>query len=805
MSVTGAGGHARDGHAQDGHALEGHALDDHALEDHAQMAAQLREATAAASNAYRDSGRLIRLLTVLSSPSPPDELLGRALAVLSEVFTADVVCVVRVVGDRFLVTTARGLADDDDSFVDGWALGPAAKHAVAGRHAVAGPVEPDGADVPPTLTEQGLRSGAFVPMSVSAGQIDELLVLYRSSAEPFAGTDLHVLSSVAQRLSVAAEDRERTVAIERLAQTGHQIGRHLDRGTLADKAAELLQQLTISDDAWVFAVANGWAARRAHRGTTEDSPATPTDRPVAELSAWPAAVRGEPWTATEVSWPGAPPRTVLCVPVLRDGEPIALLYAARNHPRPYGQQVVEIASIFASYFGTALENAGLYAELRQRATRDPLTGLANRELAGQRLDQVLARGAGPLVGLLFCDLDGFKAVNDRLGHEAGDDLLQQVALRLKRGLRATDLLARFGGDEFVVVLNETRGLAEVTDVGRRLMDELQEPFVLNEERVTVSASVGGVIGARGETTASAMLRDADAAMYVAKSRGPGVVEVFDDAASHRSLDRLSIRSELQRALDRNQFEVVYQPIVELDTGRPVAFEALLRWTHPERGVISPDVFIPLAEETGKIIPIGTWVLEQACRQLADWQRLAGWHGLRLNVNLSAAQLWQSEVAGQVLSLIRGAGVEPGDVWLEVTERSHAGDDVTGVTEQLRSAGVHFALDDFGSSYSNLAYLKQFPAECLKIDASFVAGVASDGTDRSIVVAIMAIAESLGLDVVAEGIEHPAEREALLGLGCRLGQGYLFAPGLSAPDATRLLTSPERPRDHEKVVGKSVQT
>jgi diguanylate cyclase (GGDEF)-like protein len=751
------------------------------------VAGQLVEATAAASNAYRDTGRLIRLLTVLSSPGPPDELLGRTLAVLSEVFTADVVCAVSVTGERFLVTAGRGLADDDVSFVDGWALGPAAKEAVASRRPVAGPVDPDGDDVPASLAGLRPRTAAFIPMSVTADQCDELLVLYRSSAEPFAGTDLQVLGSVAQRLSVAAEDRERAVALERLAATGHQISRHLDPASLMDKAAQLLRQLTLSDDAWVFAVRDGWAIRGAHAGPTVDTLETLADRQVADLQAWPAARRGQPWSATGASWFGATPLTVICVPVLRDGEPVALLYAARNHPRPYAQQVIDIASAFAGYFGTALENAGLYHELRQRATRDPLTGLANRELASQRLDQVLASGAAPMVGLLFCDLDGFKAVNDRLGHEAGDDLLQQVALRLQRGLRPTDLLARFGGDEFVVVLNETRGLPEVTDVGRRLVDELLEPFILDEERVTVSASVGGVIGARGQTTASAMLRDADAAMYVAKSRGAGVVEVFDDAASHRSLDRLSIRSELLRALDRDQFEVVYQPIVDLETGQPVAFEALLRWNHPERGVISPDVFIPLAEETGKIIPIGAWVLEQACRQLAQWQRRPGWRGLQLTLNLSAAQLWQSEVAGQVLSLMRRVGVDPGDVWLEVTERSHAGDDVTGVTQELRAAGVHFALDDFGSSYSNLAYLKQFPAECLKIDGSFVAGVAADGTDRSIVVAIMAIAESLGLDVVAEGIEHPAERDALLALGCQLGQGYLFAPGLSGPAATSLLT------------------
>ena len=353
-------------------------------------------------------------------------------------------------------------------------------------------------------------------------------------------------------------------------------------------------------------------------------------------------------------------------------------------------------------------------------------------------------------------------------------------------LRSGDLLARFGGDEFVAVLGGIENLDDVTDVGRRLVDVLTEPFTLDAERVTVSASIGGVLGARGETTAGTMLRDADAAMYVAKSRGTGVVEVFDDAASHRSLDRLSIRSELVRALDRGEFEVLYQPIVELDTGRPVGFEALLRWTHPERGPIPPDVFIPLAEETGKIVAIGTWVLEQACQQLADWQRLPGWHLLNLNVNLSAAQLCEPDVTEQVSSMMRRVGVNPHDVWLEVTEKRHAGDDVTEATQNLRGIGVHFALDDFGSYYSNLAYLKQFPAECLKIDGSFIDGVATEGTDRSIVLAILAMAKSLDLEVVAEGVETAAQRDTLIALGCRLGQGYLYAPALTAKAATQLL-------------------
>jgi diguanylate cyclase (GGDEF)-like protein len=754
-------------------------------QDTAQLTAQVQEATAAAANAYRDTARLIRLLTVLSNPSPPGELLEQALNIISEVFTADVVCVATLTADRLRVISASGLPEDDLSFVEGWMAGSVAREAARGGPAVVDDLDRIGADVPPSIAHLGLRSAAFVPMSTRPDADNDLLILYRSSEEPFNGTDLHVLASVAQRIHIAAQDRERAMAIERLAQTGHLLARHLDVDSLVDRSIDLLKQLTGSEDAFIAGIREG-------RGYGLSGPATSLSpdwtmgRPVSELPGWPSARHGRAWTGSVSIEPGSAARSVLCVPVLRDGVPVALLYAVRDSPRPYRKDVTEIATIFANYFGAAMENARLYRELRHRATRDPLTGLANRDLAGQHLDDALSNPARSYVGLLFCDLDGFKAVNDRLGHEAGDELLARAAERLRHGLRPTDLLARFGGDEFVAVLSEIGSLADVEEIGRRLLQALAEPFTLDEEQVTVSASIGGVLGTPGKTSASAMLRDADAAMYAAKSHGPGVVEVFDDAASRRSLDRLSLRSELLRALDRDEFEVHYQPIVDLRTGRPFGFEALLRWTHHDRGPIPPDVFIPLAEETGEIVAIGDWVLEQACRQLVSWQRLPGWHDLSLNVNLSAAQLWQPDVAPRVLALIHGVGINPADVWLEVTEKSHVDDDVTAVTRQLRSGGVHFALDDFGSSYSNLNYLKQFPAECLKIDQSFIPGVAAEGTDRSVVRAILAIADSLRLQVVAEGIERPAERAALLALGCRFGQGFLFAPALPVAAATQLL-------------------
>jgi len=638
--------------------------------------------------------------------------------------------------------------------------------------------------VPGTVAELEIQSAAWIPLSLEA-HASNLLILFRRSGEPFTLSDLQVLSSVASRLRLAVEDRERSQVIERLARYGHLLARHLDIEPLLDEGVELLAQLTDADQAWVVTLDPDEARLRAHRGLPAEAVAE-WPLPTAAIAERHAAVRQVPYDRGGSLTEGLPGTTVLRVPVVRDGETAALLFAARERPRPFAKDALEITTIFANYLGVAMANADLYRTLRLRATHDPLTGLANRVLAAQHLDEVLSRPGSSRVGLLFCDLDKFKAVNDRLGHEAGDELLQQVALRLRDCVRPADLLARFGGDEFVVVVDGVRELTEVEDVGLQVSRGLDKLFAVRGEQVRVSASIGGVLGIRGQTTASAMLRDADAAMYVAKEKGLGQVEVFDEAASNRSLDRLDLRSELLHALDRDQLRVHYQPIFSLETGRILAFEALLRWTHPRHGTVPPDVFIPLAEDTGAIVTIGHWVLEQACLQLAEWQRHEYGRGITISVNVSAAQLRQPHVAAETLAVIRDAGLDPADVWLELTEHSYLRHDVTEYATTLRSAGVHFALDDFGTAYSNLSYLQRFPIEILKIDRSFVGGTSGHELDLSIVRAILAIAESLGLAAIAEGIETEQQRAALRALGCQLGQGNLLSRPLAPESATDLL-------------------
>lgn len=727
-----------------------------------QLREQLDAATVAAQEAFRDTTRLIRLLSVLGEPASPESLVDQTLAVLSEVFFADVACVAHVVADRLIITGSCGLPEDDPALSSGLPLGPGAAQALAGRVVTrSGGLDP--ADIPGSVGALGIRSAVWVPLSPT--YTSNLLVLFRSSDEAFTPSDIQVLTSVAVRLRIAVDERERSAVIEKLARYGHRLARHLDPEPLMDEAVDLLRRLTGADQAWIVTLDETQAHLRAHRGFTPEA-----------VASWPRSLGDHDDVGAGV----------LRVPVQRDEAIVALLYIARESPRPLARDTWEIMTIFANYLGVAMTNAELYRTLEERATHDSLTSLANRSVIAAHLEQALAQPSTSHVGLLFCDLDGFKSVNDRLGHETGDELLQLVAARLRQRVRPTDLLARFGGDEFVVIIDGVSRLSEVAEVGRRIAGDLNDVFVVRGEQVHVSASIGGVLGVRGASTPSAMLRDADAAMYVAKGRGPGQVEVFDEAASHRSLDRLDLRSDLRHALDRNQFQLHYQPIFALNSGRILAFEALLRWTHPHHGSVSPEIFIPFAEDTGAIVEIGNWVVEQACRQLAAWHRLPHWRTLAMAINLSPSQVRQPKAAEQTLGVIRRTGLEPSDIWLEITEHSYLRHDVTEYATTLRAAGVRFALDDFGTAYSNLAYLKQLPIEILKIDRSFIGGVTGPDLDLSIIRAILAIADSLSLTSIAEGIETEEQRVAVQQLGCRLGQGYLLSPPLPAEEATALL-------------------
>jgi diguanylate cyclase (GGDEF)-like protein len=780
-------------------------------DDLAKAHRQLDLATQAAQQAYRDSSRLIRLLAVMGEPASPDVLIDRTLTALSEVFSADVACLVYGDGSRSEVLAACG-------FGEGEALGvpslPGAEDLLT-SHRLAAWVCP--VSVAPQAAGISIRSAAYIPL-IDGRATGEGLLLMRSEPTPFELSELQMLQSVASRLRASVAEGKRREAIERLARTGHRLTRHLDLPPLFDEALRVLLEMTGGEAAAAVTVEDGVASLRAQVGE-HSSLAEFWPRRTSDLIAWPSVLRGEPFVHPDLHDGPLPPgrphwlRTLICVPVLQDGYPVALLYAGHSRPEFFSQPTVETAVVLAGYVAVALVNARLYGalaesasqlrlltdELRRRAGHDSLTGLANRDLARQLLERSLSSDGDSLVGLLFCDLDKFKSINDRLGHAAGDDLLRQVAGRLANCLRTDDLLARLGGDEFVIVLPEVADLATVTQIGHRVLGALAEPFRLGRERVRVGASVGGVVGERGsgrpEAHAGDLLRDADAAMYEAKNRGRGRVEVFDRFTAQKAVERLTLREDLLTALDRGELELNYQPIVNLKGGRIVGFEALLRWHHRELGTVPPLTFIPMAEESGAIASIGSWVLAEACGQLARWQRRSE-SPLSMAVNVSPNQLLDPAFVEKAVRTITAAGLVKDRVWLEVTESIEVTDQLSDQLRLLRAAGVRVAMDDFGMSYSNLGYLKHLQVERLKIDRSFVAGLtgpgAVNGMDRGIVRAILAIAESAGMSVVAEGIETEEQRRVLLDLGCELGQGYLFARPMSAVAASALLMSDVHP-------------
>jgi len=438
----------------------------------------------------------------------------------------------------------------------------------------------------------------------------------------------------------------------------------------------------------------------------------------------------------------------------------------------------------------------LQEQLVHQALHDPLTGLANRALLGDRLEHALARPMRPgaTVAVLLIDLDDFKDVNDSLGHDAGDDLLTIIAARLQGHARAGDTVARLGGDEFALLLEDTNA-AEAVRMAEVLLEALARPVVLRGRDLVPTASIGIAIAA-GED-AETLLRNADTAMYAAKRQGKGRSTLFEPAMHATVVKRVDLAADLSRAVQESQLHLCYQPEVHLRSGRIVGLEALLRWHHPTRGAVSPGEFIPIAEDSGLIVPIGRWVLQEACRKAKAWQqRWPATPPLAIAVNLSPRQLQHPAIVDEVKATLAAADLDPHSLVLEITETAvmEQLDAAVAILTRLRQLGVRLALDDFGTGYSSLSYLQRLPVDILKIDRTFVSGVAGSAEESALARAIVNLGQTLGLETIAEGIETPEQLAALRELGCQLGQGYHFARPLG-PAAVDALLEREQPSVH----------
>lgn len=451
--------------------------------------------------------------------------------------------------------------------------------------------------------------------------------------------------------------------------------------------------------------------------------------------------------------------------------------------------------------GVPMRMAGSQTDITEGKVSDPLTGLPNRLLFIDRLGRLIKhakRRKDYVFAVLFLDLDGFKMINDSLGHLMGDQLLLAVATRLEKCLRSSDTvarigqgftMARLGGDEFTILLDDLKDLGDASRAAERVMKELTAPFMLGGKEVFTSVSIGIALSSPSYEEPEDILRDADTAMYRAKSLGKARFEVFDADMRASVMARLQLETDLRRALEREEFQNFYQPIVSLSSGQIVGFEALLRWHHPTRGMVSPGEFIPVAEDTGLIRELGWWNLREACRQMTQWRRQYKDHNLTVSVNLSAKQFLQPNLVEDIRRLLQELQLPPNTLKLEITESTVMADPAAAIEmlQQIKSLGISLAIDDFGTGYSSLSYLHRFPLDTLKIDRSFISGMQEGGEGMEIARTILPMAMNLHLDVIAEGVETAEQLALLQKLQCKYGQGYYFSKPVSAQAAAALLS------------------
>lgn len=474
---------------------------------------------------------------------------------------------------------------------------------------------------------------------------------------------------------------------------------------------------------------------------------------------------------------GRPVDTLLKVVMVRD---------SNGKPLHFNNQIVDIT-----------ERKKMERQLLYDALHDSLTGLPNRALFMDRLEQELKRTKSQstyLFAVLFLDLDRFKVVNDSMGHLVGDKLLVEIARRLENCVRPTDTVARLGGDEFTILLENIADVEIATKVAEKIYKSLTVPFSLENYELFTTASIGIALSSHGYEKPEDILRDADLTMYSAKERGKARYEVFDRSMHTRAIQRLHLENDLRRGIEREEFTVYYQPITSLSTGKISGFEALARWNHPKRGFISPGEFIPIAEETGLIIPLGNWLMEEACQQLRTWQiKYPEYTPITISVNLSGKQLRESNLIEYIDRILAKTQLPSNTLKLEITESilMENLDAATQTLIELRKRKIKLSIDDFGTGYSSLSYLHRFPVDTLKIDRSFINEIKSGQENSAIVKAIVTLAHMMNMDVVAEGIENTAQLDQLKLLNCEHGQGYYFSRPLSREEAEKLIASSPR--------------